>query len=84
MRGLAGRAVIAAVLAMLVAVLLSPWARSQIVASPSYIPIGVSASGNASTVWFHEPASRQTVACQTVAATGGGLSRIHCIAAKLP
>ena len=66
------------------AVLWSPTARSQINAAPSWAPIGVSASGNASTVWFHEPSTRQTVACQTVAAPGSGLSGIQCVAAKLP
>jgi hypothetical protein len=66
------------------AVLWSPTARSQINAAPSWTPIGVSASGNASTVWFHEPSTRQTAACQTVAAPGSGLSGIQCVATKLP
>lgn len=65
------------------AALLSPLARSQMQASPSYIPIGVSASGNTSTVWFHEPFSRQALACQTISGAGG-LSAIQCVAAKLP
>jgi hypothetical protein len=62
----------------------SPAARSQINASPSWIPIGVSSSGNASTAWFHEPSSRQALACQTVAAQGSGGSGIHCVATRLP
>lgn len=66
------------------AVLWSPIARSQINAAPSWSPIGVSASGSASTVWFHEPSTRQTVACQTVAAPGSGLASIQCVTAKLP
>ena len=63
---------------------LSPLARSQIQAQPSYVPIGVSSSGNTSTVWFHDPSSRQALACQTVAGSGGALSAIHCTTAKLP
>lgn len=58
-------------------------AGSQVVAVPSYVPIGVSASGNASTVWFHEPSSRQALACQTVQ-QGSGLSGIQCVSTKLP
>jgi hypothetical protein len=58
-------------------------ARSQVQAAASYVPIGVSSSGNVSTVWFHEPATRQAVACQT-ASQGTGLSGIQCISTKLP
>ena len=66
------------------AALLAPLARSQIQAQPSYVPIGVSASGTTSTVWVHDPSSRQALACQTVAGAGGTLSAIHCTTAKLP
>lgn len=76
-------AVATAVLAGAV-VLGSRHARSQINTAPTWAPIGVSASGNASTVWFHEPSTRQAIACQTVASAGGGLSAIHCVATKLP
>jgi hypothetical protein len=62
---------------------LAPLARSQIQAQPSYVPIGVSASGNTSTVWFHDPSSRQALACQTVA-SAGTLSAIHCTTTRLP
>jgi hypothetical protein len=62
----------------------TPTARSQINASPSWIPIGVSASGTTSTAWFHEPSSRQALACQTVAAQGSGVPGIHCVTTKLP
>jgi hypothetical protein len=58
-------------------------AGSQVQAAASYVPIGVSSSGNVSTVWFHEPATRQAVACQT-ASQGTGLSGIQCISTKLP
>ncbi|MDB5799686.1 MAG: hypothetical protein JWL63_625 [Rhodocyclales bacterium] len=68
---------------VLVALCLSPLAKSQVQASPSYIPIGVSSTGNSSTVWFHEPYSRQALACQTVT-TAAGLSNIQCVSAKLP
>lgn len=67
----------------LLALALASSARSQVQATPSFVPIGVSSSGAGSTVWFHEPASRQTVACQTVQ-QGAGLSGIQCVAAKLP
>lgn len=65
------------------AALLAPVARSQIQATPSYVPIGVSSSGNTSTVWFHEPSSRQALACQTVQ-QGSGVASIQCVATKLP
>ncbi len=68
---------------ILVALFLSPLAKSQMQASPSYIPIGVSSAGNTSTVWFHEPYSRQALACQTVA-TATGPSTIQCVSTKLP
>lgn len=72
-----------AVAAIATAALFAPAARSQILATPSFIPIGVAASGTTSTVWFHEPSSRQTLACQTVS-QGSNLSGIQCVAAKLP
>ena len=62
---------------------LAPLARSQIQATPSYVPIGVSASGTNSTVWFHDLSSRQALACQTVQ-QGSSLSSIQCVVAKLP
>ncbi len=74
---------IALLTALVLAVLLSPLAKSQMQAAPSYIPIGVSSSGNTSTVWFHEPYSRQTLACQTVAGASGP-SAIQCVSTKLP
>ncbi|MDB5887446.1 MAG: hypothetical protein JWM03_318 [Rhodocyclales bacterium] len=74
---------ILAAAAIVVAALLSPLAKSQMQASPSYIPIGVSSAGNISTVWFHEPYSRQALACQTVV-TAAGLSSIQCVSTKLP
>jgi hypothetical protein len=58
-------------------------ARSQINASPSWIAVGVSASGSSSTAWFHEPSSRQAVACRTVESQGS-LSSVQCVAGKLP
>lgn len=75
-------ALIVSAAVVLAAVFLSPLAKSQMQASPSYIPIGVSSTGNASTVWFHEPFSRQALACQTVT-TSAGLSSIQCVTTKL-
>jgi len=69
--------------ALIMAMFISPLAKSQMQASPSYIPIGVSSTGNTSTVWFHEPFSRQALACQTVS-SAAGLSAIQCVSAKLP
>ena len=69
--------------AMVLAAALTPSARSQVQAAPSFVPSGVSQSGSTSTVWFHEPSSRQTLACQTVQ-QGSGLSSIQCVAGKLP
>jgi len=71
----------------LASVLLLAWvqqARSQINAAPVLKPIGVSASGSTSTVWFHEPASGQAVACRTVEGQGSVLSGIQCVTARLP
>jgi len=75
--------VVALLAVLLMAVFLSPLAKSQMQAAPSYIPIGVSSTGNTSTVWFHEPYSRQALACQTVT-TAAGLSNIQCVTTKLP
>lgn len=64
-----------------IAVFWSTAAKSQINAAPSWVPMGVSQSGNASTAWFHEPSSRQAVACQM---PGPGPNSIHCVTVKLP
>ena len=76
--------ILGALLLVGLAMFWSPAARSQINATPSWVPVGVSSSGNASTVWFHEPSSRQTMACQTIAAQGSGITGIKCVTAKLP
>jgi hypothetical protein len=78
-----GLAVFVVVATVGVAALFAPAARSQILAAPSFIPIGVAASGSTSTAWFHEPSSRQALACQTVS-QGTNLSGIQCVATKLP
>jgi hypothetical protein len=59
-------------------------ATSQVQATPSYTPIGVSAAGNASMAWFHDPSTGRAVACQAVAAAGSGPTGIQCVAARLP
>jgi len=59
-------------------------ARSQVQATPSFVPIGVATTGNTSTAWFHEPSSRQALACQTVNTPNAGLSGIQCVSTKLP
>lgn len=59
-----------------------PIARSQIQAAPSYVPIGVAASGSSSMAWFHHPASGRVLACQ--ATSNGGGPGIQCVIAKLP
>jgi len=76
--------VIALLAASALAIVLSPLAGSQIQAAPSYVPIGVASNGGTSTAWFHEPYTRQALACQTVVTTNAGLSSIQCIAVKLP
>jgi hypothetical protein len=73
-----------AVVALLLALPLAQQARSQINAAPSLVPVGVSSSGNTSTVWFHEPHSRLVVACQTVAGQGSTASGVQCVTSKLP
>lgn len=78
-----GLVTVASLATLALAVALVPIARSQSLATPSYVPIGVSASGSASTAWFHEPSSRQVLACQTVQQSSG-VSAIQCVATKLP
>lgn len=56
-------------------------AASQIQVSPSYLPIGVAASGNASAAWFHHPASGRVVACH---AAPGASGAIQCAEGRLP
>jgi hypothetical protein len=75
---------VAAALALAGALAIAPHARSQIDAAPSWVPIGASASGASSTVWFHEPGSRQAVACQTVAGADGRLAGVSCAQGRLP
>lgn len=75
---------VAATLALAGALAIAPHARSQINAAPSWVPIGTSASGSSSTVWFHEPGSRQAVACQTVAGADGRLAGVSCAQGRLP
>ncbi len=69
--------------ALALTLVVAPMARSQVLVTPSYAPVGVSASGSTSTAWFHEPSSRRVLACQTVQ-QGSGISGIQCVEAKLP
>jgi hypothetical protein len=78
-----GHVAIASLATLALTVAIAPAALSQIQAKPSYVPIGVSASANGSTAWFHEPSSRQALACQTIQ-QGSSLSSIQCVAVKLP
>ncbi|MBI5720320.1 MAG: hypothetical protein HZC37_21810 [Burkholderiales bacterium] len=73
-----------ALLGLAATALMSGPARSQINASPSWVPIGVSTSGTSSTVWFHEPSSRQAVACRAIESQGNALSGVQCVVGKLP
>jgi len=61
-----------------------PTLKPQIQAAPSYIPVGVAASGNASTAWFHNPSTGMVLACQSGAGSGASLTGIQCVTAKLP
>jgi hypothetical protein len=72
------------VLSSILAIALAQQARSQISASPTLTPIGVSSSGTSSTAWFHDKSAGQAVACRTVEAKDSGLSGIQCVAARLP
>ncbi|APW36729.1 hypothetical protein RD110_05595 [Rhodoferax koreense] len=65
----------------------TPSANSQgpsLRANPSFQVIGASASGNASTAWFHDPSTGRAIACQTVVTAASGLTGMQCVAAKLP
>lgn len=68
----------------ILALALAQQARSQISASPTLTPIGVSSSGNSSTAWFHDKAAGQAVACRTVDAKDASLTGIQCVVARLP
>ena len=70
--------------AIVLAVVVTPLAKSQVQVAPVPVPIGVSSSGNTSTAWFHEPQLRQALACQTVVTPNTGLTNIQCVAVKLP
>lgn len=59
-------------------------ARSQINASPAWVPMGVSQSGNSSTAWFHEGASRQVLACRAVEGQGGTIASVQCASGRMP
>jgi hypothetical protein len=62
-----------------------PRAAAQVQVTPSYIPIGVAASGNSSTAWFHQPSSGGVLACQAIPAASSQMAgSIQCVSAKLP
>jgi hypothetical protein len=77
-------AVAAVALAGVAALIVPPLARSQVQATPAYLPIGVASAGNASMVWFHEPSTGRVLACQASAGAGGAVSPIQCTTAKMP
>ncbi len=77
-----GSLAIATLSLLALAAIAVPIARSQVMAAPIFVPIGVSSSGNASTVWFHEPASGRAMACQSVSTPTGGLTGIQCVTTK--
>jgi len=85
MIGIPTRALVITVLSLAgAAAFWAPSARSQMTAMPSWIAIGVSSSGNGSTAWFHEPSSRQALACHSVPSGAAGAVSIVCATAKLP
>jgi hypothetical protein len=61
-----------------------PATRTPIQAAPSYVPVGVASSGNATTAWFHNPSSGSVLACHAGAVSGGSPAPIQCVSAKLP
>ena len=80
-----GVAVVVAGAALAASLLSTAWSQpSQFRANPVFQPIGVSASGTGSTVWFHDPSTGRAMACQTVSTSGTGLSGIQCATTKLP
>jgi hypothetical protein len=72
-----------ALAALALAVAFVPAARSQVQATPNFLPMGVASSGNSSTAWFHEPSTGRALACLTTP-SAGGLSPIQCVTVKLP
>lgn len=80
----ASAAALGVLAAIALGVTLAPSAQSQmpqIRANPSYQPVGVSASGNGSTAWFHDPSTGRAIACHLAS---GGAGPIQCQSARLP
>ena len=78
-------AAVGVVVAAGAAAIVLPRAAAQVQVTPSYIPIGVAASGNASTAWFHQPSSGAVLACQSIPAASSQMAgSIQCVSAKLP
>jgi len=69
--------------ALIAGAALLPQASSQMLVTPSFVPMGVASNGNSSTAWFYESASGRAMAC-TTAPTATGLSPIQCVTARLP
>lgn len=71
-----------AALAAVAALLASPLARSQSQIQPSFLPIGTSAAGGSSTVWFHDPSTSRVMACQATPAPAGPM--LMCNVTRMP
>ena len=78
------RVLIALLVAIAALFVLSPIARPQIQVAPPLTPVGASASGPTSTVWFHQPSSNTVVACQAVSSGSAAISGIQCASTRLP
>jgi hypothetical protein len=76
---------VAALITLALGATLLPSAHSQgpMQVAPHYLPIGVAASGNSSTVWFHEISTGRALACQATT-SAAGLAPIQCVTVKLP
>ena len=58
--------------------------QSQFNASPNWVPIGVASGAGSNVAWFHEPSSRQALACRLVEGQGGNPPALVCTSGRLP
>lgn len=66
------------------AIAIASQAQSQFNASPNWVPIGVASGAGSNVAWFHEPSSRQALACRLVEGQGGNPSAVICTSGRLP
>ena len=74
----------AAVVTLMIGFAIASQAQSQFNASPNWVPIGVASGAGSNVAWFHEPSSRQALACRLVEGQGAIQSAVVCTSGRLP